>query len=274
PAPPPPPVESQQNPPPPQTLKSANITLDEGTIVARLPQLTNLPPDLLKSPDELAFFERPNADTIIEAKSVALTPTTALDESSIHTAIINGNCRSLTNSGPDQAPPPIAESTKSTKHGGASEKAGASEQLASQFSDSWDDRAPINLRAELTINGRLTPGLTLALGRQLIRPLPGGYFKVIRKLNNFAEVWPIFSTLSLLGDSNQGALELAKDTATGKPILEIHASICIEGRINDESYIKFLPADVKPDENGRFSLHRALPQGAVLLPGLSLIAEG
>jgi len=250
---------AQPAPPPPAVNGSK---LDESAVIARLPKLTDLPEELLKAPDELAFFERDSASTVIEAAAVELRPTMALDESAIHEAILSGNCKIL----------PANEAAQAASEPASPKRAGASEQLASMWSDSWDEHASLHLRAEISIEGRLGPGLKLALGNQVIRPLPDGHFKIVRQLTKFTEVWPLFSMLSLL-EKASGALELAKGE-DGESLLDLHASIHIEGRINDEDYSKFLPPDVTPDSDGRFTLHRALPNGAVLLPGLSLLAEG
>lgn len=244
--------------------------LDEQGIVARLPRLDNLPAELLKTPDELAFFDREPDASVVEAEIVPLTGKLILDESTIHEAIISGNCRVLSE---PKAKATAADTPAAAKSAGLPENVGASELFASQWADSWDDNAPISLRAELTINGRLGPGMKLAIGSQAIKPLPGGYFKITRKLSGFAEVWPLFLTASLSEPDSDYSLELAKDATTGETMLELHASIAIEGRINDESYRKLLPPGVSTDAQGRFELHRALPNGALLLPGLSLIAE-
>ncbi len=243
--------------------------LDEASVVARLPRLCNLPEELLKTPDELAFFNRETAANIPEADTIALTGDLVLDESAVHEAIISGNCKVLTLPQKEaDAPHPTQPSSSKLP-----ESVGASELLASQWSDNWDSASPINLRAELTLNGRLGPGMKLALADKLIAPLPGGAFKVVQKLSGFAEVMPLLLTAYQSPNQGSSALELIKGASNGQPILEIHASIAIEGRINDESYLKLLPPEVKTDEAGRFELNRSLPDGALLLPGLSLIAE-
>lgn len=251
---------------PPASSQAPSTSLNESQVLARLPRLTDLPNELLKAPDELAFFER-SGDTVIEAASVELPGSVVLDESAVHDAVISGNCKIL------PAEEASASGTADTAHKPSNERGGASELLASQWSDSWDEHAPIHLRAELSVSGRLSPGLKLSLGGKVIRPLPGGYFKIVRKLNAFAEAWPLFSTIGLLEETPEDAVELLKDE-TGEAVLEIHASVFLEGRINDPDYLKFLPEGVTPDSDGRFSLHRTLPNGAVLLPGLSLLADG
>ncbi|WP_309398047.1 DUF4912 domain-containing protein [Cerasicoccus maritimus] len=261
-----PPVSRQANP------EVALNALNESAIIARLPRLSNLPEELLKSPNELAFFKRVDGESLPEADIVQLQRKVVLDESEIHDAIISGNCKELKLPA-DAATDKPAASDQPPANAELPDSAGASELFASQWADSWDTHSPINLRAELTINGKLGVGMKLALGGKLITPLPGGQFKVVRKLSGFAEVLPLFITAGMSPVNGSNALELAKDAATGQPLLEIHASVSIEGRINDESYLKLLPPDVPVDDQGCFSLHRAMPNGALLLPGLSLIAE-
>lgn len=247
--------------PKPTPAPTASAPLDEAQVLARLPRLTNLPEELLISPKKLAFFERINGETIFEPEAAPLTFSAVLDENSVHEAILSGNCQILTAAVTTVLP----AAPQPTKH------TGSSELLASQWTDQWDDHAPISLRAELIINGRLSPGHTLALGDKAIKPLPGGHFKIIRKLSAFAEVFPLLAMLGHIS-KDAGALNFVKDAA-GKPVLELHASVLIEGRINDPDYAKFLPEGVKTDADGRFSLHREAPNGALLLPGLSLIAH-
>lgn len=256
-------------PPPPKSAAAVaqstpRTGLDEQEVLSRLPQLIGLPAELMKAPEDLVLYKRAE-DARSEATAVTLTPTPALDESAVHAAVITGACKVLPEAAEDAPTIPAPSSPV--------ESTGASELLASQWSDAWDDFAPIHLRAEISVSGRLGPGLKLSLGGKEIRPLPGGYFKIVRKLNAFAEAWPLFSTLSLLEEPNKESAQALYD-ASGQAMLEIQASVFLEGRINDPDYLKFLPEGVTTDSTGRFSINRALPNGAVLLPGLSLLANG
>jgi hypothetical protein len=55
-------------------------------------------------------------------------------------------------------------------------------------------------------------------------------------------------------------------------MLELHAALEIEGKVTDPAYQGLLPTGLNTGPDGKFKLHRMLPDGAVILPGLSLIA--
>jgi len=231
--------------------------LDEASILARLQSLEGLPAEMLRSPEALIrLAESERADS-------------GLDAGAIHAAVLVEAGRQAS---PEAGEHPEARPSSAAR-GGASELAGASDQLASQLSDAWDDRAALNLRAELVVSGRLAPGVAITCGGEHVRPLPGGQFQMVRKLNGFREVWPLIAGLGSLAESPSGAVTLAQTERGGRPLLEMHTAVTIEGRVNDEAYRRYLPDWVQCDGAGRFKATFPLPNGAVLLPDLSLIAQ-
>ncbi|MGB0744856.1 MAG: hypothetical protein ACPGSB_10070, partial [Opitutales bacterium] len=150
---------------------------------------------------------------------------------------------------------------------------GSSDQLASQWEDLWSGKAPIELHAEFVLTGKLSPGSRLLLGNEIMEPAPGGFVVWKRKLNTFGQVWPLLeAALSHPSVSAGPSLQFFKGVAPSARMLELHAALEIEGMVSDPSYYEKLPSGLSPDADGKFRLSRMLPDGAVILPGLSLIA--
>jgi len=233
--------------------------LDEADILARLPPLDGLPDELQRLPIRVGPLKPP-----------ALPDPPDLAAAAIHAAMVAEHPETAVVC---EAAVPEPPRLGGGLPGGASELAGASEQLASQCSDGWDERAAFNLRAELVVSGRLAPGIRLTSGGNTVPLLPGRTFQFVRQLHGFTEVWPLFANLPLLTESVSPAVTLAQTTTGGKPFLEMHAAITFEGRVSDPGYRRFLPHEVTLDANGRFKVTCPLPDGAVLLPGISLLAE-
>jgi hypothetical protein len=170
-------------------------------------------------------------------------------------------------------PNPEIPAVKTMFNGTPPPAPGASELLASQWEALWAEGAPIEVRAELILTGRLAAGTKLLLGHEVVTPSGGGHFFWKRVLNGFDQAWPLVQAgLSTPVVEAEPALRFFREAAGAEPLLEIQASLEIEGRVADPGYRARLPEGLRPDEAGVFKLTRPLPHGAVVLPGLSLVA--
>lgn len=153
--------------------------------------------------------------------------------------------------------------------------AGASEQLASQWEVLWSEKAPIEIRAVFFLSGKIAPQMKLLLGHEILSPTPGGFLSWKRNLNSFHQIWPLLeAALSCPCVAAGPVLEFFRGVKPAERLLELHAGLEIEGRITDPAYGDKLPSGLQLDPDGQFKLSRMLPDGAVILPGISLIASG
>ena len=135
--------------------------------------------------------------------------------------------------------------------------------------------SPIALHAHLVVRGKLAPGMQLLIGGEKVTPLPGGRFYFKRTIKNFPQAWDLLlqELPEEQGTSLAPVLQIATEADIEHPLLETHASLEIEGKVNDATYFKYLPQQVKPDKAGRFRLVRALPNGVLILPNFLLLTE-
>lgn len=151
--------------------------------------------------------------------------------------------------------------------------AGAPEQLASQWEDLWSEKAPIEIRAQFIVSGKIGQGLKLLLGGEIVAPAPGGFFVWKREIESFDQVWPMLRAALATPTVPAGpSLDFFKGVEPSERLFELHSALEIEGHVSDPSYIEHLPSDLQVAEDGAFKLSRLLPDGAVILPGISLIA--
>lgn len=149
-----------------------------------------------------------------------------------------------------------------------------SEEAAAPWQQVWEKSAGADIRAEFVLTGKMATGMKLLLGSEIVRPDAGGFFVWQRKLDSFDQVWPLLqAALSSPSVPAGPSLEFFKNVDAPERMLELHASVEIEGRISDSRYLNKLPEGLALDANGRFKFSRMLPSGAVILPGLSLISE-
>ena len=254
----------------------AIVSLNEAEICARLANIEGLPDAFKASAEESlthvavkATAAEPGAETIRHAVQ-SLPQTISLDE-----AAILDRVRHNMATDPE---PTIEESHEKVipqnELEAPSACCGASEQLASQWEDIWSEKAPIEIRAEFILNGKIGAEMKLLLGNEIIAPVAGGFFTWKRELKSFDQAWPLLQAGLRSPIVPAGpALEFFQNIAPSQRQLELHASLEIEGRVSDPDYIDRLPPELSPNREGYFKLSRMLPDGAVILPGLSLIAD-
>ncbi|HKK18271.1 MAG TPA: DUF4912 domain-containing protein [Opitutales bacterium] len=150
---------------------------------------------------------------------------------------------------------------------------GSSEQLASQWEEIWSGKAPVEIRAEYVLTGKIAPGMKLLLGNEILAATPGGFIVWRRTLDSFNQVWPLLqAALSSPSVAAGPSLEFFREVNPSDRLLELHAALEIEGKVSDPTYHSLLPDELHPAADGSFKINRMLPDGAVILPGLSLIA--
>jgi hypothetical protein len=259
-------------PPPPASHK----VLDEEEICARLAAIDGLP-EFFKVPASDALrrnevFERldPDAPSASRAGSIPkLKSSETLNEYAILDTV-----RSKLASEPEPEIAPSEEpGSEQSPEVLEAFHAGASEQLASQWEELWTDKAPLEIRACFAMTGKIAPGLKLLLGGEAVEPKAGGFFSWKRDISTFRQVWPILQAALESPSVPAGpTLEFFKDVAPSQRLLELHSSVEIEGCVTDPDYIDRLPEALQAGANGTFKLSRMLPDGAVVLPSISLIA--
>ncbi len=253
--------------------------LDETEICTRLENIAGLP-EAFKAPAkaylaelEALQSEAPEAATTeaIRTAFQSLPHTPSLDEGAV-LELVRHNMAAQPNPVIEESvEQPAIHPTNAAEEAGT--PCGASEQLASQWEDIWSDKAPVEIRADFILTGKIASGMKLLLGNQIIAPAPGGFFTWKRELESFDQAWSlIVAALSTPVVQAGPALEFFKDVTPAERLLELHAALEIEGQVTDPEYIERLPQALCPDSNGRFKLSRMLPHGAVIIPGLSLIA--
>jgi hypothetical protein len=150
----------------------------------------------------------------------------------------------------------------------------APELFFSEHAGALSDSTPIEMRAEFVLTGKMAAGMKLLLGSEILEPGPDGFFIWKRKLTTYAQIRSLLeAALSTPSVSAGPALEFFRDIDRSQRLLELNATLEIEGRINDFNYMSNLPEGLTVDAAGRFKLNRMLPEGAVILPGLSLISN-
>jgi len=150
----------------------------------------------------------------------------------------------------------------------------APERFFSEQEGSLPESTPIEMRAEFVLFGKMAPGMKLLLGNEILEPGPEGFVVWKRKLTSFAQIRALLEAALSTPSVNAGpSLEFFKDTDRSQRLLELHATLEVEGRIGDSDYLSNLPEGLTVDAEGRFKLNRMLPDGAVILPGLSLITN-
>ena len=137
----------------------------------------------------------------------------------------------------------------------------------------WSGRAPIEIVAEIVLHGKMARNFRLMLGQSVIETDSEGVFTFNQKLETFDQVWPLLR-IALEAPTVQAnpALEFFKDAEGETRLLEIHGKLQLCGQIRDRDYIPLLPDQIRIQDDGQFFLTRLLPEAAVILPGLSLIA--
>ena len=144
--------------------------------------------------------------------------------------------------------------------------------LASQWEELWSDKTPVTINAVFVLTGRIQAGMTSSSGTKSSKPnleelcleekaqqlQPGMVFDRATLHTPAISAGP---TLSFLGAEDR------------KCILDIQASLEISGRVSDPSYAEKLPEALKLSQDGTFESSCFLPYGAIILPGLSLVAD-
>ncbi|MEO0509846.1 MAG: hypothetical protein AAF065_08310 [Verrucomicrobiota bacterium] len=246
--------------------------LDEKTVTERLAQIDGLPETFKVSAKE-ALTEPQSTDAFESLFKDAGKPaiehppqTEGLDEAEVLDAVRNKLAA-------EQAPEIEKSVQKHINAATTSEASGASEQLASQWEELWSDKAPIEIRAEYILTGKMANGMKLLLGNDIVEPTAGGYFVWKRRLSSFDQVWPILQAAIQTPSVPAGpSLEFFHEVQPSQRLLELHGALEIEGHVSDPNYFKRLPEELHVNESGTFKLSRMLPDGAVVLPGISLIA--
>ena len=146
--------------------------------------------------------------------------------------------------------------------------------LFEQSADDWSGDEPVEMRAEFVISGKIGPGARLLLGNQILEPDSDGFVTWRRKLDSCRQIWPLLET-ALVSPCVPAApsLEFFRDVDPSAKVMELQAALRIEGKLNDPAYRHKLPEGIRVDADGVFKLSRVLPDGAVILPGLSMIAS-
>lgn len=264
-----------------RTIPKSEKVLNEAEISERLEAINGLP-DKLKSKPEVLTHQpeahepaaRPEAAAIgARAASTSVVPSNTLNEVAVLESVRKKMAAEpnplITES--EETPDTTETQTKTATY--ETETGGASEQLASQWEDIWSEHAPVELRAEFTLTGKIAPNMKLMIGGKIIEPTPGGYIVWKQRLNSFLQVWPLLdAALSSPSVPAGPSLEFFKNVKPSERLMELHASLEIEGKVSDPNYIEKLPGGLQVNAEGQFKLSRALPDGAVILPGLSLIA--
>jgi hypothetical protein len=138
----------------------------------------------------------------------------------------------------------------------------------------WFGHAPIELRAEFLLYGKLAPGLRLMMGQEIIESSSDGMFTWRQTLTAFDQIWPLLRlALHPPAQAAGPSLDFFKDVKPASRLLEINGALEVFGRVEDHEYAALLPEGLSVDDAGYFKFSRLLPEGAILLPGLSLIAD-
>lgn len=151
---------------------------------------------------------------------------------------------------------------------------GSSLKLFNQLEEIWTGSTPIEIRAEFVVTGKIAPGMRVLLGNQILEPNSEGFIEWKRRLDSFAQIWPLLQeAMTSPSVAANPSLDFFKDSKPSEKILELHAALKIAGKVNDPEYHSMIPEGLDLDANGIFKLSRVLPDGAVILPGLSVIAK-
>jgi len=154
---------------------------------------------------------------------------------------------------------------------GPSNEAGASIEPQQEL---WSGRAPIELQAEFLLYGKLAPGFRLMMGREVVETSSDGMFTWRQSLRAFDQVWPLLRlALHPPAQATGPGVEFFKDVEPASRLLEINGALEVSGRLGDSEYTALLPEGLSVDDAGCFRFSRLLPEGAILLPGLSLVAD-
>lgn len=234
-------------------LQAKHQPLRDAEVAARLAKLTGLPNELKSAPGapdtNVSDQERAILDTVL--RQLAADPSPAELETQATAAGLSSAPRFRPRSGstePKKAP-------------------------VDHWQTLWSGRAPIEIRAEFILYGRMADGLRLLLGQTIIEPDAEGAFTWSKKLETFDQVWPLLR-IALEAPTVQAgpSLEFFREADAASRLLEIHGKLQLSGHIGDPEYVPLLPDPIRIENDGRFSLTRLLPEGAIVLPGLSLIA--
>jgi len=137
----------------------------------------------------------------------------------------------------------------------------------------WTESAPIELRAEFVVFGRVTPGTKLLMGGQIVEAGTDGSVEWKQTIGSFKQVWPLLQeALEMPSVEASPSLEFFQNVEPEQKLIELRGALKITGRVNHPEYLSMLPKELNVDASGVFKLSRMLPDGAVILPGLSLIA--
>ena len=269
----------------PAAAPSSSKDSSEATLEKRLEALSGLPPAFKRPTQEylaaVAAKEsssEPHSDDAKMREALEQLPATpALDPATIleavrqtiakhpHPEMTAG--RGKEKEGPKEPPRRVARKQSPAPQ--------AIAQLASQWETVWSDTASIEVHAEFILNGKIGPKMKLLLGNEIIQPAADGVFTWKQPLHAFHEAWPLIQAAMQTPVVPAGpSLEFFKTVTSDQRLLELHGALQIEGRVTNPDYLDRLPVGLKPDANGHFRLSRSLPEGAVILPGLSLVAGG
>lgn len=281
--------QAEASPGPPETShhgSSTPLRLNEREITERLEALTGLPHSLKSSAAVPADAEdvedaaqglptgRSRQEAAPHAASAASEPhRQLLNEAETLQAVRHKMALEPEPAIPERQQEAPAAENASVSPTNRDPESGASEQLASQWEALWAGNAPVELRAEYVLSGRIAPGMKLLLGNEILEPKPGGFILWKRKLETFNQVWPLLDAALTNPSVDAGpSLEFFQGVRSADRMLELHAALEIEGKVSDAAYHSRLPAGLDLSPDGTFKLNRMLPYGAVILPGLSLIA--
>lgn len=169
-----------------------------------------------------------------------------------------------------RSPPSHAQAQKDIiarmKHQSAEELFNVGEEL-------WTESAPIELKAEFVVFGKTAPYTKLLIGSQIIEADTDGSVEWKQNIGSFKQVWPLLQDALKMPSLEAGSsLEFFQNVEPGQKLIELRGALKIIGKINHPEYLSMLPKELKVDANGVFKISRMLPEGAVILPGLSLIA--
>ena len=150
----------------------------------------------------------------------------------------------------------------------------SADSLFEKSTNNWTGNEAVEMRAEFVISGKFAPGARLMLGNQILEPDSDGFVTWRRKLDSSRQIWPLLET-ALASPCVPAApsLEFFRDVDSSAKIMELQAALRIEGKLNDPAHRHKLPEEIKVEADGVFKLTRMLPDGAIILPGLSLIAS-
>lgn len=155
--------------------------------------------------------------------------------------------------------------------------AGTLPETISSFSPSSSTCAPgtdeqYTFTAELVIEGRVRPGVHLALHGNVVPIAMDGRFQIRQPLQHDAQLLKLLAELPCTDQPSREQGPVLTMSTAGKNseelLFEIHASLHMYGNIRSTEIPSFFSTEIPVRPDGSFHVTRILPRGACILPEL------